>query len=501
MYKIIIIIAIISYAFAKPNPETEPTYKIFKKDCTNGIFRPTCLKIGAITLFEKLNSKDELTLIPGVSLIKEKSDSKAELIANELARSLTVDSDERLDKVLLYHVGMFLDTHAVKLRLLDDGAAEEARNVIGEARAKSPLSMGGKKGGMGGLIAMAMMMKVKLNATNINTHEDDVIEDNNSEKLSFLIDDAIDKFFDSHIIKFSALGKNISVPNSVDGFVGRKKRKGGGGGGMGHGGGHDHDDGGKKKMMMMAMMCMKMKLMMMVPAMMGMMGMMSFKGMMFSMMSFMISKMMLLMKILEKKGIGGGSGGGDAGWAAGGGGGGAWMPAGGQDYGGAGGYDANGQWQSRSIIKRKDKHDKLENEPIISYIIPTVTYNNKDINNGKVKSRKKRGIMDVLQNVYLYWINQILGASNRRKSNNQRYRIVNGVKYVYYPNKVVQKAKTNHASSFPLKNIEEFKPIIISDDFNKGETVEGGIESRMNTKKFHKMKDVMNDTFSDNPWE
>ncbi|XP_053619734.1 uncharacterized protein LOC128680537 isoform X2 [Plodia interpunctella] len=342
---------------------------------------------------------------------------------------------------------------------------------------------------------------VKLNATNINTHEDDVIEDNNSEKLSFLIDDAIDKFFDSHIIKFSALGKNISVPNSVDGFVGRKKRKGGGGGGMGHGGGHDHDDGGKKKMMMMAMMCMKMKLMMMVPAMMGMMGMMSFKGMMFSMMSFMISKMMLLMKILEKKGIGGGSGGGDAGWAAGGGGGGAWMPAGGQDYGGAGGYDANGQWQSRSIIKRKDKHDKLENEPIISYIIPTVTYNNKDINNGKVKSRKKRGIMDVLQNVYLYWINQILGASNRRKSNNQRYRIVNGVKYVYYPNKVVQKAKTNHASSFPLKNIEEFKPIIISDDFNKGETVEGGIESRMNTKKFHKMKDVMNDTFSDNPWE
>ncbi|XP_060806882.1 uncharacterized protein LOC132903234 [Amyelois transitella] len=340
--------------------------------------------------------------------------------------------------------------------------------------------------------------------TSENQTDEDTTDENDSEKLSLFIDRAVDMFFDNHIIKFSALGRNMSIPNSVEGFVGRKKRKGGGGGG-GHGG-FGHDDGGKKKMMMMAMMCMKMKLMMMVPAMMGMMGMMSFKGMMFSMMSFMISKMMLLMKILEKKGsFGGGGGGGDGGWAAGGGGG-AWMPAGGQDYGGGGGYDSNGQWQSRSIIDKKDNKEEIEKEPIISYVIPSVRYNNinvkaNDINGGKIKSRKKRGIFDALQNIYSYWINQILGAGNRRNSNNHRYKVVNGVKYVYYPNKVAQKFKIHQDShSNPPKMMDQFKPIIIADDFNKGETIEGGVESRMNMKKIHKIKDTVNETFDENPW-
>ncbi|CAD0205633.1 unnamed protein product [Chrysodeixis includens] len=159
---------------------------------------------------------------------------------------------------------------------------------------------------------------VKLNVSQTD-HKDaeDRYNEKNSEELTQMIDRAVDTFFDNHVIKFTAMGKETSlpIPNNVEEFVGRKKRKGGGG--MGGGGGHDGGDGfGKKKMMMMAMMCMKMKMMMMIPAMMGMMGMMSFKGMMFSMMSFMLSKMMLLMKILEKKGgagAGGLGGGGDGG--------------------------------------------------------------------------------------------------------------------------------------------------------------------------------------------
>ncbi|XP_072932378.1 uncharacterized protein [Epargyreus clarus] len=301
----------------------------------------------------------------------------------------------------------------------------------------------------------------------------------------------------------------------IEEFVGRKRRKGGGGGG--HGGG-DGGDGGKKKMMMMAMMCMKMKLMMMVPAMMGMMGMMSFKGMMFSMMSFMISKMMLLMKILEKKGggAGGGGGGGDGSWAAGGGGG-AWMPAGGQDYGGGGGYDSNAQWSSRSIL---EKEDKLRNvKPVITYIKPAERYHN-DINTKKTfaiknlndaiiksnnridepKSRRKRGLVDTLQNAYLYWINKFLGLSRQKHTNYHKYRIVNGVKYYYFPIRQIQKPKT--PKELPVNNIKvaESKPIVITEDFNKGEIVEG-VVSRMNRKKFHKMKDNVNETLDDNPWE
>lgn len=159
-------------ASALPNPElkdttqntVEPTMetaaKAMGKDCTNGIFSPTCLKIEAISVLEKLCSKDELQLLPGVSVIKEKSENstKTDEFAAELARSLPSKPDERLDKYLLYRLGSYLDSHSVKLRLLDDSATEEARALIGEARGKGG-GLGGKKGGMGGLLAAAVMMK------------------------------------------------------------------------------------------------------------------------------------------------------------------------------------------------------------------------------------------------------------------------------------------------------------------------------------------------------
>ncbi|XP_011554425.3 uncharacterized protein LOC105385701 [Plutella xylostella] len=130
------------------------------KDCSSGIFSPTCLKIEAISMLEKLSSKDELQLLPGVSVVKEANDnkSKAEEFAAELARSFPSKPDERLDKYLLYRLGTYLDTHSVKLRLIDENASEEARSLIGEARGKNPLG-GGKKGGMGGILAAALMMK------------------------------------------------------------------------------------------------------------------------------------------------------------------------------------------------------------------------------------------------------------------------------------------------------------------------------------------------------
>lgn len=151
--------------FALPSPETlkenVETVRSFGKDCSNGIFSPTCLKIEAISLLEKLSSKDELRLLPGVSVVKETNEngSKAMEFAAELARSLPTKPDERLDKFLLYQLGSYLDTHTVRLRLLDDSAAEEARSLVGEARAKGGFGGGGKKGGMGGLLAAGLLMK------------------------------------------------------------------------------------------------------------------------------------------------------------------------------------------------------------------------------------------------------------------------------------------------------------------------------------------------------
>lgn len=152
MYRVIIL-SFIAISAALPTDDVKP--EKLAKDCAKGILSPTCLKIGAITLIERLNKKDEVSILPGVSLVKEASDkSKYETVASELARSLTGKADEKLDKYLLYHVGSFLDTHSVKFRLLSDGAVEEADGAMGEGRRR-----GGKRGGMGGIIALAMMMK------------------------------------------------------------------------------------------------------------------------------------------------------------------------------------------------------------------------------------------------------------------------------------------------------------------------------------------------------
>lgn len=152
MFSIIILTIIISSCLSLPTEEKE-TGKL--RDCVHGILNPTCLKIGAITLIEKLNKKDEVSLFPGVSLVKEGDSNKFDIVAADVARSLTGKGDERLDKYLLYHVGNFLDTHSLKFKLLDNGAVEEA---VEEGR-KTGMGGGGKKGGMGGIIAMAMMMK------------------------------------------------------------------------------------------------------------------------------------------------------------------------------------------------------------------------------------------------------------------------------------------------------------------------------------------------------
>ncbi|CAH2268239.1 uncharacterized protein LOC120634375 [Pararge aegeria] len=168
---LLIFVVSVVYAVALPNPENvesnniEPTIessaRAMGKDCPNGIFSATCLKIEAISMLEKLSSKEELRLLPGISVVKEskENDSKAEEFAAELARAMPSKPDERLDKYLLYRLGSYLDNHSVKLRLMDDGASEEARALIGEARGKGGGLGGGKKGGMGGLIAAALMMK------------------------------------------------------------------------------------------------------------------------------------------------------------------------------------------------------------------------------------------------------------------------------------------------------------------------------------------------------
>lgn len=160
----IFILTTLTYALALPSlqenlvvPSIDEAVSVIKLNCVHGILNPTCLKIRAIALIERLNKKKELTLIPGVSLVKDREDGKAEEVAAKLARSLPSEPEERLDKFLLYLMESFLNTHSVKLRLLDDANAAEAKSMVNEARRRT----GGKKNNLGPIIAMAAMMKGK----------------------------------------------------------------------------------------------------------------------------------------------------------------------------------------------------------------------------------------------------------------------------------------------------------------------------------------------------
>lgn len=132
------------------------------------------------------------------------------------------------------------------------------------------------------------------------------------------------------------------------------------------------------------------------------------------------------------------------------------------------------------------------------------------------KTRIKRGIVDILHNAYMYWINNLLGMNNYKKYQPKypKYKVINGIKYVYQPWLQMPKAKApkelqnniptviNEEGGFKPIVTEDFEPspIITADDFNKGEIVEGAVESRM-TKKLQKFKDTVSEVIEDNPWQ
>lgn len=158
---LLLTITLIPGALCLLNPETvtEAAKPAKWKDCAHGILNPTCVKLGAITLLERLNSKEELQLLPGVTLVKEVKDEDKAEDAIASFKSLSASAEEKLDKFFLYRLGSYLDTHSLRFKLVDHKVVKEARSMIGEARRKDSMGIGGKKGGMGMLMAMGMMMK------------------------------------------------------------------------------------------------------------------------------------------------------------------------------------------------------------------------------------------------------------------------------------------------------------------------------------------------------
>ncbi|XP_017752180.1 PREDICTED: uncharacterized protein LOC108545189 [Eufriesea mexicana] len=143
------------------------------KDCGKS-YSATCLKLDVVSFLDRLSEQEDISILPGVSVIKENGSSSlpmTEVVAN-LARDFPNDVEKRLDAYLVHKVGSYLNSHSISIKLFDPRTFEAARNFNEETLAQ--LGLGGgqsvgtgrkkDKGGYGGLMAGLMMMKGTLGA-------------------------------------------------------------------------------------------------------------------------------------------------------------------------------------------------------------------------------------------------------------------------------------------------------------------------------------------------
>lgn len=151
------------------NATGERTGRTLHKECS-GSLSAKCMKIHVLSFLEDLNSRNELPILPGLSIIKENqtTNTTPEELAAELSRQFPGKPDEKLNRFILYRLKDYLDGHSIRYRLLDPVTSKKAMDL---AKGDSEVSgrgkggggggggFGGGKGGGGGLLAAAMMMK------------------------------------------------------------------------------------------------------------------------------------------------------------------------------------------------------------------------------------------------------------------------------------------------------------------------------------------------------
>ncbi|KAG6464211.1 uncharacterized protein LOC115454362 [Manduca sexta] len=144
------------------------------KECSS-LLSSKCLKIHMLSFIEHLSSRDELPLIPGLSIVKENQTASLspEEMAAELSRQFPGKPEEKLNRFLLYRLQDYLDGHSLRYRLLDPQTTKEAMEMAkGDKESVGRKAggggggggLGGGKGGGGALLAAALMMKGTLAA-------------------------------------------------------------------------------------------------------------------------------------------------------------------------------------------------------------------------------------------------------------------------------------------------------------------------------------------------
>ncbi|XP_055682491.1 uncharacterized protein LOC129789579 [Lutzomyia longipalpis] len=129
----------------------------FSLDCDSQ-YNPLCFKMDIAAFIERLSTSPELILTPSVSIVRDgnATNTKNSEIIAELSRSFPNDPSKRMDGFLFSKLSDYLQSHTLRFRLWDNKSSlEDAKAAFTGRKGK----IGGKKGGLEGLLAAAMMMK------------------------------------------------------------------------------------------------------------------------------------------------------------------------------------------------------------------------------------------------------------------------------------------------------------------------------------------------------
>lgn len=120
------------------------------KDCGKS-YSATCLKLDVVSFLDRLSEQEDISILPGVSVIKENGTANvpaSEVVAN-LARDFPNDVEKRLDAYLVHKVGSYLNSHSISIKLFDPRTFEAARNFNEQTLAQLGLGGGGQSVGTG----------------------------------------------------------------------------------------------------------------------------------------------------------------------------------------------------------------------------------------------------------------------------------------------------------------------------------------------------------------
>ncbi|KAK1122773.1 hypothetical protein K0M31_009215 [Melipona bicolor] len=133
------------------------------KDCGKS-YSATCLKLDVVSFLDRLSEQEDISILPGVSVIKENGSAggmpASEVVAN-LARDFPNDVEKRLDAYLIHKVGSYLHSHSISIKLFDPRTFEAARNFNEETLAQLGLG-GGQSVGTGKILISFFRERLRL---------------------------------------------------------------------------------------------------------------------------------------------------------------------------------------------------------------------------------------------------------------------------------------------------------------------------------------------------